>query len=120
MGFRQSRKYLPSGPSAATAPGIEREQLYISSISVWEIGIKIRNGKLDIGTDIADYSRRLAGLERLQILPVDTAVWIQNLQLDWEHRDSADRTIVATALLHGLALISADKDIAAFYHDILW
>lgn len=107
-------------PRARTALEDNRKEVYLSSISIWEIGIKIKNGKLDIGTDIADYTRRLAGLERLHILPVDSAVWIQNLQLDWDHRDPADRTIVATALLHGLGIITADKDITAFYHDILW
>lgn len=100
--------------------GDKRRQLYISSISIWEIGIKLKNGKLEIGTDIADYTRRLAALERLQLLPVDEAVWIKNLQLDWDHRDPADRTIVATALLHNLAIITADLEMAKAGPEIIW
>lgn len=100
--------------------GDKRRQLHISSISIWEIGIKLKNGKLEIGTDIADYTRRLTGLERLQILPVDEAVWIKNLQLDWDHRDPADRTIVATALLNNLAIITADGEMAKAGPAVIW
>ena len=109
--------------SSAAAQAIgkdQREDLYISSISIWEIGIKIKKGKLDIGTDIADYTARLAKLDRLKILPVDDAVWIKNLELDWDHRDPADRTIVATALLHRLAIVTADTSMAAYYPATIW
>lgn len=108
-------------PAAAQAISKDqREDLYISSISIWEIGIKIKNGKLEIGTDITDYTARLAKLGRLKILPVDAAVWIKNLELDWNHRDPADRTIVATALLHRLTIVTADTMMAAYYSETVW
>jgi PIN domain nuclease of toxin-antitoxin system len=56
----------------------------------------------------------------LTIVPVDTAIWLQNLSLPWEHRDPADRTIVATAMLRGLPLLSKDRTIAGFFPDTLW
>jgi PIN domain nuclease of toxin-antitoxin system len=98
----------------------QREDLYISSISIWEIGIKIKNGKLDMGTDISDYTKRLAQLGRLSIIPVNEDIWIKNLELDWTHRDPADRTIVATAELHKLAIITADSIIAEYYPHTVW
>jgi PIN domain nuclease of toxin-antitoxin system len=62
----------------------------------------------------------LENLHWLTIVPVDTAIWLQNLSLPWEHRDPADRTIVATAMLRGLPLLSKDRTIAGFFPDTLW
>ncbi|MBP7866097.1 MAG: hypothetical protein KA419_09125 [Acidobacteria bacterium] len=53
-------------------------------------------------------------------MPADEDVWVRNLELAWDHDDPADRTIVATALLHDLPIVTADKVIAAFYPHIVW
>lgn len=88
--------------------GFENEAGLVSAISVWELGIKIKRGKLDIGMPIETYADRLARLKDLEILPVTTAIWLKNLELNWDHRDPADRTIVATALIHDAALLTRD------------
>jgi PIN domain nuclease of toxin-antitoxin system len=101
------------------------EQIYhngafISSISIWEIGLKIKNGKLDIGTTIDDYLSRLKSLNTIEIIPVDEKIWLESLRLDWEHRDPADRAIVATANLKQLPILTSDTIIRAFYKKIIW
>lgn len=45
---------------------------------------------------------------------MDTATWLKSLELEWEHRDPADRVIVATALLRGTPLVTADDQIQRF------
>jgi PIN domain nuclease of toxin-antitoxin system len=45
---------------------------------------------------------------------VNTATWLRSLELTWEHRDPADRVIVATALLQGVPLVTADEEIHRF------
>ena len=92
----------------------------VSSISIWEIGIKIKRGKLDIGLDIEAYSRRLQQLSALSIVPVDSTTWVRNLELNWDHRDPADRTIVATAQLRGADLVTKDRAIHEFYDRTIW
>ena len=54
------------------------------------------------------------------LVPVDTRVWLGVLALAWEHRDPADRVIVATAQLDGLPLVSSDAAIAQFYAKTVW
>jgi PIN domain nuclease of toxin-antitoxin system len=56
----------------------------------------------------------------VEIVPVDDLTWLKNLALDWEHRDPADRTIVALATLRHLDLVTKDRDIAASYPKTLW
>jgi PIN domain nuclease of toxin-antitoxin system len=38
----------------------------------------------------------------------------------WDHPDPADRTIVATARLRGLPLLTPDRLITSFYPQTLW
>lgn len=96
------------------------DRLVISSISVWEIGLKVKRGKLTIPLSIPEYVDRLDRLDKLEILPVNVRTWLENLDLKWEHRDPADRTVVATARLLGCPLIASDKRIASFYDETVW
>lgn len=92
----------------------------VSSISIWEVGIKVKRGQLDIGTTLPDYVGRLRELEWLELIPVTAEIWMENVGLPWDHRDPADRTIVATAGLRGATLITRDPVIRAFYPNTLW
>ena len=96
------------------------EQIVVSSISVWEIALKVKRSKLEIPLPVADYVDRLQRIEILEILPVDVQTWLDNLDLEWEHRDPADRTIVAVATRLACPLISSDRVIADFYPKTIW
>ena len=99
---------------------IDRSGAFISAISIWEIGIKIKRKKLDIGLDIKTYTDRLKRLNSVRIVPIDEDIWIRNLELDWDHRDPADRTIVATATIHDAVLLTKDDMIRKFYEKAIW
>lgn len=99
---------------------MERKEGLISSISLWEVGIKIKNKKLDIGMTIEKYTELLYKLGYLKIIPVDEQIWIRNLLLNWKHPDPADRTIVATAMIHRTSIVTADEEIKQFYDKHIW
>ena len=99
---------------------IEKSGAFISSISIWEIGLKIKNKKLDLGISVSVFLQRLKMLGTIEILPVDESVWIESLALDWNHRDPADRVIVATAKLNNLPIITSDVNIRKFYSQSIW
>lgn len=99
---------------------MERNEGIISSISIWEIGIKIKNNKLDIGMSIEKYTELLSMLGYLKIIPVDEKIWMRNLSLNWKHLDPADRTIVATAMIHRASIVTADEQIQHFYEKHVW
>ena len=90
------------------------------SISIWEIGIKVGRGRLSIPLPVRDYAERLARIARVDIIPVDTEVWLTNLELPWDHRDPADRTLVATAMVNSRPLVTSDRTIRAFYLRSVW
>lgn len=93
---------------------LDRTSASLSSVSIWEIGIKIKKGKLDIGISIEDFTQRLKKLGFIRIIPVDEAIWIRNLSLEWDHTDPADRTIVATAQIENLPILTKDEAIHQF------
>jgi len=93
---------------------LDRTSASLSSVSIWEIGIKIKKGKLDIGISIEDFTQRLKKLGFIRIIPVDEAIWIRNLSLEWDHTDLADRTIVATAQIENLPILTKDEAIHRF------
>lgn len=98
----------------------EVDRIIISSISVWEIALKLKLGKLEIPISITDYVERLQRLNELEILSVDVQTWLDNVGLLWEHRDPADRTIVALATRFDCPLITSDRIIANFYRQTVW
>ncbi len=92
----------------------------ISSISIWEIGIKVKKGKIDLGLELREYVSKLKQLENLTIIPVDEDIWLENISLDWNHKDPADRTIVATANLKNCDIITKDEVIRQFCPNSIW
>lgn len=96
------------------------DKILVSSISVWEIALKVKRQKLVIPLTITDYVERLTRLEGLDILAVDVQNWLDNLNLAWEHRDPADRTIVALATRFKCPLITSDGVIANYYPMTIW
>ncbi len=114
-----SPERLPPAARRAIAKG-ETHGLIASAISLWEIGLKAQRGALSLGLPFNDYVQRLRRVDALTLVPVDTRVWLGVLALAWEHRDPADRVIVATAQLDGLPLVSSDAAIAQFYAKTVW
>jgi PIN domain nuclease of toxin-antitoxin system len=99
---------------------INAEGGFVSSISIWEAGVKARRGTLELGTSLEDYVARLRTLGSLEIIAVDEDIWVKNLSLPWENRDPADRTIIATAMLRDLPLVTKDDSMRRFYSRVIW
>ena len=96
------------------------DRIAVSSISIWEIGVKVNKGKLSIPLPVPELTERLERVDRLDLLAVDLRTWLMVLDLDWAHRDPADRTIVATAALLACPLLTPDPRIRAFYSQSIW
>ena len=80
----------------------------------------MKRERLSLPVSFREFTDNLERIDRLDILPVDVGTWIRNIELDWTHRDPADRTIVATASLHACALVTSDSVLRAFYPQTIW
>ncbi|MGV8838532.1 type II toxin-antitoxin system VapC family toxin [Cellvibrio sp.] len=86
-------------------------EVYISSASIWEAGIKISAGKLE-----ADIDDLIEGIQenRFIELPITTKHAKQAAQLLDIHRDPFDRMLVAQTLCEPLRLLTADEQVAKY------
>ncbi|MDJ0694819.1 type II toxin-antitoxin system VapC family toxin [Mastigocoleus sp. MO_188.B34] len=98
----------------------KEENGLVPSISIWEIAIKIKNKKLDLGVDLNDYVTSLKKSSVVSIVPVNEDMWLDSVKLEWEHRDPADRVVVALAKSNQAPIITADREIRNFYSDVIW
>jgi PIN domain nuclease of toxin-antitoxin system len=100
---------------------MERDQNgLVPSIAIWEIAIKIKNKKLDLGVDLNDYLTALKKSSVVRIVPIDEDVWLESVKLEWNHRDPVDRVVVALATSQQALIVTADKEIRAFYSEVIW
>jgi PIN domain nuclease of toxin-antitoxin system len=96
------------------------KEIAISSISIWEIALKAKQGKLDLGISVEKYVSLLEKVESLTIEPVHHNTFIKSVGLSWEPRDPVDRTIVALATKLHATLVTKDKIIRQFYKKAIW
>ena len=98
--------------------------IHVSSITFWEIAIKVRTGKLALGRHEPDElpSRALEmGFGLIELSP-DEAATMGQLAED-THFDPFDRMLIWQAIQRGLTLISGDRQFREFENDglkLLW
>ena len=84
--------------------------VYVSAISFFEIGQKVRVGKWP---ETASQLDRLPGFPQRQgglLSPMDANIAILAGRMSWTHRDPFDRIVAATAVTLECPLISMDFD----------
>ncbi len=89
--------------------------IFISAVVFWEIAIKTRRGKLDIGGRSADELMGRAetmGFLRIGIEP-DEAATYDRLKED-THFDPFDRMLIWQAISRKMVLVSADSEFKRF------
>lgn len=92
----------------------------VPSICIWEIAIKIKNKKLDLGVNLDKYVTTLKKSDVVRIVPIDEDIWLKSVSLNWNHRDPADRVVVALAEIEQAAIITSDRKIMIFYSQVIW
>lgn len=85
-------------------------EVFLSTVSIWEIVIKQAIGKLDGPVDLAERTRR-CGFQDLEIR-ADHAIEVAALPM--LHRDPFDRMLIAQARREGLTIISRDGNIRRY------
>jgi PIN domain nuclease of toxin-antitoxin system len=97
-------------------------QVFVSAVSLWEIAIKVRIGKLQLGWDDDLITAALnASIEPLPLTP-EEAVTYGNLA-ESSHNDPFDRMLIWQAILGKMTLVSGDPEFKRFAGDglkLLW
>lgn len=86
-----------------------RGMLIISGVSLWELEWKRRLGKLSVPGSVRPWIARLRGLRGVLLEGVSFELWVSMAEMDWAHRDPADRLIAATALYYDVPVLTRDR-----------
>jgi PIN domain nuclease of toxin-antitoxin system len=99
---------LSSAALEAIGAARARNGVAISDKTLWEIAMMVWKGKVDIQGSLIDFLRTAE--REFLVLPIDAAVAERSMTFSANFpKDPADRIIAATALVYGLALVTADK-----------
>ncbi len=111
----------PSKLSPSADKLIQQEQLsgalVISTISVWEIAVKIQSGKLSIPMDINRWYELARSYPATVIEPLSPLDAIASTLLPGDfHKDPADRVIISLARRLAVPLVTCDRKILDYEH----
>ncbi|MGQ0561830.1 MAG: type II toxin-antitoxin system VapC family toxin [Gemmatimonadota bacterium] len=91
-----------------------RQSVAISEISFWEIATKVKTGRLELYAQARDWLRKASKAPGVGVVQVDRETLVDSALLEFDHRDPADRVLVATAIRYGLRLVTVDVPIIEY------
>jgi PIN domain nuclease of toxin-antitoxin system len=90
----------------------QRDGIGISDKTLWELAMLISQGRVGVKTTLLDFLRAVE--RNFTVFPVTSAIADRAVSFSARYpKDPADRIIGATALVHGLQLITRDEQIQA-------
>jgi PIN domain nuclease of toxin-antitoxin system len=99
----------------------ETQAVYISAISVWEVFLLSKKGRIHLPDSPALLLANTEQDDAVSIVPIDARIARRAVELPDIHRDPADRMILATAQEMGARLISKDERLSEYgVVDVVW
>lgn len=97
---------------ASIALARSKDGVAISDKTLWEIAMLISKGRVGVHTSLREFLKEVE--KYCEVLPISGAIAEQAVQFSSKYpNDPADRIIGATAVVHGLKLVTADQEIRA-------
>jgi PIN domain nuclease of toxin-antitoxin system len=109
LAFEQERISSKARAAIDEARGL-KDGLAISDISLWEVGTLASRGRINLAISLESFLQEVEA--RFIVLPISGRACARAVGLPRAYpKDPADRMIVATALVEGLSLVTADREI---------
>ena len=106
----EPRQISPVAAKALAEARLTGGGVAIADITIWEIAQLTRKGRIDLQTPLASFLRSVESA--YQVLRVTGEIATRGAGFaDSYPRDPADRLIGATAVVHGLRLVTKDERI---------
>ena len=91
--------------------------VYISSVSLWEIAIKMNLNKLQLSLTFDELLDAIQNSD-FDILQIENSYLLGLSSLPYIHKDPFDRLIISAALAEDLTIITIDENIQKY--DVSW
>jgi PIN domain nuclease of toxin-antitoxin system len=96
----------------------DSNDLYFSSVSIWEVAIKSALHKKDFTVDPKEFYDRLIEYF-MEELPVTSAHALSLLSLPDIHKDPFDRILIAQAFAEDMRFLTTDKKLKGYSKSII-
>lgn len=94
---------------------IENESILISAISVWELGMLVEKGRIELEMDCLDWVERALQNPGVRLIPLTPSIAIQSTRLPGiTHTDPADKILIATAHENQAVFVTHDRKILEY------
>ena len=91
--------------------------VHLASISLLEVARKEARGDLIFGMPLSEWFDLALPANCVKVIDLSAAISIDSTRLpEWEHKDPADRIVVATARTLGLTVLTSDRKILEYRH----
>lgn len=101
-------------PNIRDVIGDKRNQLFLSSASIWEMMIKSNLNKLNLPENPREFIKEQVALNSIYILNITMDHSFGTFGLPEIHKDPFDRMLVAQADVEGLTIITTDSFITRY------
>lgn len=95
-------------------------EVYLSPISAWEIVLKYSLGRLPLPRPPEDLVPALRKEHSIEPLALDEESALHVSRLPDLHRDPFDRMLVCQAIVHGLVILTPDRQIMQYAVKTAW
>lgn len=96
-------------PAARLAIEDPSNTIYLSTVSMWEMAIKVSLGKLTLAAPIDIFVPQQIAANSFSILPIMVQHTFRIAALPFHHRDPFDRLLIAQSELEGFPIIGSDS-----------
>jgi PIN domain nuclease of toxin-antitoxin system len=111
------RDHLSEAADRLFERSAREKSVHVSSISVWEIALLHKRGRLKFSMDLESWITHVESVPFIKFIPVNNNIATRSVELpDPFYNDPADRIIVATALYLGATLLTKDQQILDYPH----
>ena len=97
-----------------------RNRIWFSTVSLWEIAIKIGAGRIDLSEDWRDLVESGRRTLRARWLLLEPWHCHKVADLPWHHLDPFDRMLIAQAVSEDMTLLTRDGVIREYEVAVLW
>lgn len=95
-------------------------EVYLSSISIWEIMVKSQLGRLSLPEFPDQFIIKQRKLHKIEPLALHEEAIMQLSKLPDYHKDPFDRMIICQSIAHDLILLTPDKEIKKYPVKTMW
>lgn len=93
----------------------QKNSLYLSDISLWEICMLAKKGRITLGQPTLSWLKNAIKISNVHLLHLTPEIAVESTELPGDfHGDPADRIIVASARIFNLAILTRDQKILEY------